>query len=153
MRALPEIGTIVAKMLASSSGGKWLVAGLGALLGYFLPTPAQQSAALGAAHLILVDTITGIVAARQTGEAITSARLGRVLVKLLGYSSVLSVVAVSVNHIPGAMAAHAPTVTGLLGLIIATEGVSVLENVRKMGVSLPFGLEEWLAGRVKPQKP
>lgn len=151
MRELPQIGLMLGKLFADVAEVKFPIALLGGAVAYFLPTEAQQGAAIGAAHLIALDTLTGVVAARMTGKAITSAKLGRALVKLLAYSSVLSVVAICVKHIPGAGIAQAPTVTGVLSLILATEGISVLENVRAMGISLPFGLEGWLAGRI-PQK-
>lgn len=148
MRELGSAIEMWGKVVEDVSAVKWPLAGFAAGLGYFLPTEAQQSAALGAVYLVLLDTVTGIVAARMSGKAISSAKFGRALVKLLAYSSVLSVFSVCVRHIPGAAVAQGPSVTGILTLIIGTEGISVLENVRAMGVSLPFGLESWLAGRI-----
>jgi phage-related holin len=148
LRELPQIGLMVGKLFADVAEIKFPAAFLAGTVAYFLPTEAQQGAALGAAHLIALDTLTGVVAARMTGKAITSAKLGRALVKLLAYSSVLSVAAICIKHIPGASIAQAPTVTGVLTLILATEGISVLENVRAMGVTLPFGLEAFLSGRI-----
>lgn len=151
LRELPEIGVMLGKLFADVAPVKVSLSILSAIVAYFLPTEAQQAAGLAAAYCIVLDTVTGVVAARVSGKPITSAKLGRVLVKLLAYASVLSVVATAVNHVPGANVAQGPSVTGVLTFILLTESVSILENVRLMGLVLPFGLESWLAGRM-PQK-
>jgi phage-related holin len=149
-RELSIFASVTAKLFGNAAAGKWLAAFFAGVLTYFLPTSAQQSAALGAAHLIALDTVTGVVAARMSGKAIRSARFGRALVKLLAYGSVISVVAVAVNHVPGGVSVQGASVSSVLTLIIATEGISVLENVRAMGFQLPLGLDQWLEGRLAP---
>lgn len=142
---------MLGKLFADVALPKWVAAAGAGILGALLPTEAQQTAAVGAASLVILDTITGVVASKYSGKPITSAKMGRVLVKFLAYGSVIAVAGIAGQSIPGGQSVHGATVTAVLTLIIATEGVSVLENARAMGAVLPLGLEQWLAGRI--QKP
>lgn len=135
---------------------KWPMAvGMG-LVEYILPGRQIQEAAVAVLALIVLDTVTGLWAARVKGIAITSARMGRVFTKLLGYGSVLVVIAAATRHVPGIGSTQEVAAALVLGLIIATEGVSVLENCLKMELSLPVinvlleKLRPVLEGQAKP---
>lgn len=148
MRELPQLGAIVGKLFADAAVIKWPAALAAGVVGYLFPTEALQTSAVEAGALILIDTLTGMCAAKVSGQPISSARFSRALVKVLGYASVVAVVAIAHRHVPGAEGAQSATVTGVLTLVIATEAISVLENVRRMGLRLPAGLDELIRGRM-----
>jgi len=115
----------------------------GAISGYVLDGPGTADAALGAAILILLDTVTGYLAAVVKKRPRTSVVLGRVLTKTFGYMSVVVVAAVLEQVFPGSGAFTVTVgenaiplslVGGVLWLIIAVEGYSILENVEEMGL-------------------
>lgn len=138
------------KMTADLGLVKWLLAAIAIAVDFVLPTSMVKDAAIGAAALIAFDTITGLYAAWQTGT-VSSKKFSRLLGKILGYASVLTVVAVVSKFVPG-MAEYAGLgATGILTMVILTEGISVLENVVRIGVPLPFGLTEMLKKRLGEQ--
>lgn len=103
--------------------------------------------------LVLLDTLTGVTAAWQAGESITSKAFSRTIVKLIGYGAALAVVAVVTRHIAGLADYQPVAVSSVLSLVIVTEAGSILENVRKLGVRLPFGIEELLRRRLRQISP
>lgn len=134
------LGGVIGKLFAELPFAKWCVGLAGAMLGFLLPTDALQAAGATAGILILVDTVTGLMRAWHTGDAIRSVKLRRVFVKIVGYMSVLFV-AVSVPRVvPGLGGVTEASATGVVGLVVLTEGVSILENAVAMGLKLPFGL-------------
>lgn len=151
MRELPVATGALWKLVADLPALKWVSAALGAFVGYVFPDTAAANAGLAAAVLIIVDTLTGVMAAIAKGERITSVAFSRTLAKILGYSAVLLVCAVVSRHVPGLTGFQAAGVTGVVTLIILTEAISVLENVEKMGLNLPFGLAETIRKRLKPK--
>jgi phage-related holin len=148
LREIEGIGYFVFKVVGDIAVPKWVVAAGAAFLGYMLPTEAQQSAFWGAIHLVAVDTVTGYLAARHEGQPPRSSKFGRILSKLTAYCALLSVAVTVSRHVPGASAVQGASVTGVLTLVILTEALSILENVKRMGFSLPWGIDAWLAGRL-----
>jgi len=148
VRDLNQLGPLIGKLFADVAQVKWPAAILGGLVGYLFPTQALQTAAVEAGALIAIDTVTGMCAAKVSGKAITSAKFSRALVKVLGYSSVVAVVAIAHRHVPGGEHGQPITVTGVLTLVIFTEAISVFENVNAMGLKLPFGADDWLKARL-----
>lgn len=139
-------------MLAGITDESWLkvIVGLStALVNYLLPTSATQQMVMAAAVLILLDTFTGVTASATTGKPITSAKFGRVVVKLMGYAVAVAVVGLAANTLPGAKSAHEFLSTILIGSIICTETISIAENLDKMKVPLPKYIVKWLRGRKK----
>ncbi len=150
MKDLHAVSNYVAK-LAIEDGWKWLLATAVAAIDFVLPTTLGRDMCLAACVVILLDTITGVVAVAAAGHAISSAKFSRVLVKLLGYGSVMIVAAIATKFIPGAPSDM--SVTAVLTLVLCTECISILENVRRMGIKLPFGLDKWLSNRLDQQEP
>lgn len=111
---------------------KTLAVILGVALGYLFDQQAELDSAIGAGILLIFDTLTGFAAAVVAKEVRTSRKMARVLTKSFGYLAVIIVAAVAEKTI--GFKHDAPIVTGILWLIIATEGYSILENVEKMGV-------------------
>ena len=97
---------------------------------YLFDKPSEQSAAIGAGVLVLMDSVTGYLAAWRRKQARTSHKLGRVITKSFGYLAVITIAAVCEDTFSNAL----PIVDGVLWLIIATEGYSILENVERMGL-------------------
>jgi len=146
-RLLIPLPDVLRKLFADLWLPKISEAALEGLLRYFLPG-VSQDIATGAAILIGLDTVTGCWAAFVSGKTISSARFARVLTKLLGYGSVVVVCAVAAHTISGATDVQAIAVSGVLGYVITTEGISILENVGHMGVKAPPALMAWLRQRV-----
>lgn len=111
-----------------------LFAGIfGAVLGYLFPTSAVQSTAMAVAALIVTDTITGFWAAYRCPDTkVSSRRFARLLDKLVGYLALCLVASVAARETPGLQ----PTVlvTAVLYGVMAQEGLSILENVHRMGL-------------------
>ena len=150
IRLFLPLPDIFRKLFADLWISKGLAAALASAVTYFLPG-ASYDLAIGAYVLICLDTMTGFWASVVTGHKITSARLSRVLTKLFGYGSVVVVCSVAAHSVPGAEPLHAIAVSGVCGWIILTEGVSILENVGKMGVTAPPFLLGWLRKRLADQ--
>lgn len=131
---------------------KGATAALVPLIDYFLPLQASRELAVAAILLVALDTITGIWAALVRGRKVSSSKFARVLSKLLGYGSVVIVCSVGSKAVPGAASLQAPAVCWVLGFVAITEGISILENVGRMGVKAPPFLLEWLRKRLK-EKP
>lgn len=127
---------------------KWLAAVAMSGAQFLFPTDSMKSMAAWALLLVFLDTLTGFVASLITGQAISSARFMRVLVKILGYGVVVLVVAGNGKYIGAAAEMANLSVTSVLTLVIFTESISILENVRKFGIKLPFGIDAALQGRL-----
>lgn len=150
MKHFVEAFATIGKLFGDEPLLKYLAGVSGAVWGYvFPPDQGVRDAALAAGLLILLDTLTGLWAAIVTGKAIRSAKFGRALSKVLGYGSVVAVCAVVTRHVPGASAWQAMSVSAVVTLVIVTEAISVLENVRKLGLRLPFGMEKLLEERLR----
>lgn len=149
------ISGILSKMFADVAVPKWVIACLAAVCGYFFPDASQREAACTCFAFVMLDTLTGVTATvweKKNGisnEPISSARFSRVVVKLLSYFSTVCVVVGANHNIPGAKQYQGASVTLVLVLILATEGISVLENCKRMGFTIPLGLDVWLQERLK----
>lgn len=129
---------------------KWIIATIAAGVSFVLPQQLQKDMAVAAAVLIALDTATGLIAAWSTGQAVSSAKFSRVLAKLVGYGSVVIVSAVAGKFLTNGSPLGEASQIGVLTLVLTTEGISILENVRKMGLKFPSPLERLLGG-VKDQ--
>lgn len=148
MRWLGEAWQALGKLFLDAPFAKYVAGVTGAAWGWLFPDQGVRDAALAAGLLILLDTLTGLWAAIVTGKAIRSAKFGRALSKVLGYGSVVAVCAVVTRHVPGASGWQSTSVSAVVTLVIATEAISILENVRKLGIRLPFGMERLLEERL-----
>lgn len=139
--------------LAKTSEEGWLkvFAALGgAAISYLFPEPATKTLAGIALSLIVMDTLTGVFASMREGSMITSKGFRRVLFKVVGYSSVVLVASLSAHAVSmhwkdnEALAVAVATGAALL-FVVLTESISILENVRRMGIPIPV----WLVRRLK----
>jgi phage-related holin len=124
----------------TNPGWKWLVVMFTFLTAYIFPTVESITSAQAAMFLVGLDTITGIAAARARGEALQSAKFSRVLLKVFGYSVVWLTIALVFKNVGGFLSLYPYAINGTTTLIVVTEGLSVFENLKIMGVPLP----EWL---------
>jgi phage-related holin len=154
VRDLALLPNYLIKLATDYAPLKAIVAGLAAIAQYVFGDTATQAAAVAAFALLLLDTVTGMVAARVNQDAITSAKFGRFLIKVLGYGSTIIVAAVVAQHVPGIAkvddsiteVAHSLAVGTVVSAVMVTEAISILENVRKMGVNTPA---KWLEKGLK----
>lgn len=127
---------------------KPLAGAVAAAFAYLFPDQTTADAVIGAGLLVGLDLITGTAAALSLTTWDGSCGLRRTVNKVLSYLAVIAVCAVVTRNVSGMAQYHAVSVTGVLTLIILTESVSILENVQKLGVTLPFGLGEVLTRRL-----
>lgn len=99
--------------------------------------------------LIMIDFLTGVGAAKYTGEQIKSAKIFRSGVKVITYFAVISagfLLETSIGYNVGADEI-------LIGFFAATEFISVMENMAKLGFQTPKRLlnivEDIKNGRAK----
>jgi|CXWL01.1.fsa_nt_gi phage-related holin len=140
-----------AQLLGGNAWVKAISISFGAALAWILPSQAVRDTGIACIVLVALDTITGMVAAIRSGKPISSAKFSRVLSKLIAYGSVVSVVSICGKYLPGMVDFRIPLITASLYLILATEGISVLENAASLGVQLPPGLVKWLKGKLNDQ--
>ena len=91
--------------------------------------------------LILFDWVTGIFAARASGEIIKSSKILRTPIKIAIYFMLITVARIAEYSLPNAIAYLDETVIAFLAL---TELISIIENTGKMGYAVPLKLLEKL---------
>ena len=111
---------------------------MGILIGLyaFLFDIDKKEMMLLVATLVMFDLLTGVFAARKQNITIESRKLIKTPFKLAVYCLL-----VSTTHLTD-VAMHIPNdwlnmETMMIGFLAATEGVSILENVGKMGYAVP----------------
>jgi toxin secretion/phage lysis holin len=149
MRILLPLPSLLHKLFADSLGAKGLGAAAAVIVEYLLPVQGSRDMAIAAGALLVLDTLTGAWAAFVSGRKVSSAKFARVVSKVFGYFSCLVVCAVAMRTVPGASGLLPTAIAVVLGFIIATEGISILENVGRMGVKTPPFLTKWLRDRLK----
>lgn len=125
------------KLLSDCWPTKVGAAWLGACAGFLFPNSAGQAAAIAALGLVVLDTLTGTVAARLTGEAISSAKFGRAVIKVFSYFAAILAVAIGFRALPGLSNVYEPAASSVTSLIVLTELISIFENLKRMGFPLP----------------
>ena len=84
--------------------------------------------------LIIIDWITGIVAARVSGEVVKSSKILRTPIKIAIYFMLITTARLSEYSLPDVIGYLDETVIAFLAL---TEMISVIENAGKMGYAIP----------------
>lgn len=124
---------------------KALIVSLMAGATYVFPTKDLQDTAIAASVLVLLDTVTGIIAAFIEKKPRTSQGFARVIAKAFAYLSVCAVAAIVEKTI--FKGSGLSVSMGVLWLVIATEGISAIENVEKISGGR-FRLLKAFLGRV-----
>lgn len=94
----------------------------------------HEQAIIAILGLITIDFITGIYAAKVSGDEIKSAKVMRSAIKVFIYLLLIS--AARLLEVAGSLEiVHADEI--ILGFLAATELVSVIENIGKMGFAVP----------------
>lgn len=144
MRETTDIIRAIASVWAMPGWAKWLGTTSGAVLGYFLPTDELRGIAVAIFGLIVIDSITGIWAAKKSGEKIESAKLGRIITKILTYSVTLAAAVFSTRALPmlGPKMVEIAAMA-IMGLIAVREVKSVWENHEKAtGIATPQMIQD-----------
>ncbi len=104
-----------------------------------------QSAMIAAMTLIVVDLVSGIMAARKRKETISSAGLGRTLLKVIIYQVAIMLGFLTETYLTGAAIPVSKIITGYIGL---TELTSIVENMNVIsGKSLMKALVDKLSSK------
>lgn len=107
-----------------------------AILAYFFD-PLEATALVALFALILLDFVYGVAAAKKTGLPITSAKIRRSAIKMAVYFSLIAAAHISEYAIPAQIGFLDETVTAFL---VATELISIMENVGRLGFAIPMRL-------------
>lgn len=122
---------------------KWIKAGLISLVALFAPI---HSLLITTGVMILVDLITGIMAARKRAEPITSSGFRRTLVKLFVYELALMLAFLAEHYMSDIL----PFVKMASGMISLVELTSIYENLNDIsGMNLLKGLINKLGSESK----
>jgi toxin secretion/phage lysis holin len=97
----------------------------------------QNKAMLAIFFLVIFDWITGVMAAKKSGEVIKSSKIIRTPIKLVIYFMLISGGRMAEYALPDAIRYLDETIIAFLAL---TELVSVLENTGKLGFAIPVKL-------------
>ena len=111
---------VINKMLQSNMVNKIIIL----LVAFLAPI---QAAMIAVGVLITIDTIMGVLGARNIGEEITSKKFGRVLTKSLVYQLLI----ISSHLIETYLFDQLPLVKITLGFLSITEFLSISENFQK----------------------
>lgn len=143
--------SLLAKM-ADGWNLKAIVAAVAAFGAWVFPTEALQSTAVMALVMLVLDTITGLMASWHNRVPIQSAKMRRLLIKITGYGVFVLVVTIVARSVVAGveetLAAQAYALTATLGWVIATEAVSILENLAAADLPMPPQVKRWLKERV-----
>lgn len=131
------VPTYLVRLFAEASYVKSAIAIFTGAVAYVFPGESARSAAMAAVLLIVIDTMTGMVAARVNGEAISSAKFGRALVKVFSYSVAVISSALCFRALPGLSSLSDAATTAIVSLVVVTETISIFENIKRMGYNLP----------------
>lgn len=103
----------------------------------------HESSMLILAVLILLDTITGVTAARDRGECIESKKFIKAAFKLGIYGLLVSASFLT-DSLVGLTGAFFEIDKFMLGFLAATELISIIENTGRMGYAIPKGILDFL---------
>ena len=115
----------------------WVVKCIGAVsysLYAFFFDPVHVAGHFAVFSLIIFDFITGIAAAKKTGEEIKSSKVIRSAIKLVVYFLLIAGARITETAVPILGGVIDETVIAFLAL---TELISLMENVGKMGYAIP----------------
>lgn len=109
-----------------------------------------KAALITAGLLITVDLITGILAARKRGEAITSSKLRRTLSKMCIFEAVILLAFLLEKYLMDGVLPMAKIASAYVGIV---EYKSILENLNQLnGESLLSGLIKKLNKKEEDEK-
>lgn len=83
--------------------------------------------------LVVLDLATGVWSTKNTGEPITSRRLFKTAVKWFVYLTLVAAAHLAETVVPGVSFVD----ESMLSFLALTELVSIMENVGKMGYTMP----------------
>lgn len=106
----------------------------------YLFDPTQHAALLALFILILADFCFGITASRKEGHPVRSSKVRRTAIKMTVYFAIIAMTRITENAIP-LLTFMDET---LVGFLAATELLSILENVGRMGYAVPQKLAKVL---------
>lgn len=115
-----------------------------AILAYLFD-PTQHAALLALFILILADFCFGVTASRMEGHPVRSSKVRRTAIKMTVYFAIVAMTRITENAIP-LLSFMDET---LVGFLAATELLSILENVGRMGYAVPAKLTKMLGDYTK----
>ena len=127
------IFTLVAKIVHNGIGK--FVAGTGLSLVSFLFDSLQREALLALLTLITIDFFSALLVSYKTGETIQSSKIFRTALKTTVYFVLISAGFLAEKAIPVGMIDDI-----IIGFLVVTELISIMENASKAGYMIPRGL-------------
>lgn len=137
-------------MLSRFSESFSIKALLGAVLSIlaYLFDPTQHAALLALFILTLADFCFGVTASRKEGQPLRSSKVRRTAIKMTVYFAIVAMTRITENAIP-LLSFMDET---LVGFLAATELLSILENVGRMGYAVPAKLTKILGDYTQNKK-
>lgn len=136
----------VARIVAEQPMQKAAIATVVAFVTYFLPGVNSRELFIWAMSFIVLDTVTGVWASYKTGIPIESMRFARLIEKTKAYL-VLVIVAAGAGRLADMSNNSGDLVVSFgLGFVMATEGLSILENLNRIGIARVPALERIFKG-------
>lgn len=129
----------------------WLLSIATGLMAWVFPDPATKLAARAAFLAIGVDTILGFWVAWKE-RRVSSMGFAQLFTKLIVYLGLIILLAAALDILPLEHSFESGLMTGLLCFCFGRESLSFLENVRKLGYTVPRWLEKLFA-RLADQDP
>lgn len=129
----------------------WIGGAVAALLAILLPSPFIVTLLISTGAMLVLDTVTGILAAKKTGDKIKSAKFGRLVNKMFGTGVLwitLAILGNVVGQMLGIVGLGAVLISAGIGAVFLKEVLSILENLSRMGIYITPALKrrilEWM---------
>lgn len=126
------IGTVFLKICEDVTV-KCIAAGGLVISEFFLDSMLAKSM-LALFCLMIVDWLTGILAARETGEAIKSSKILRTPIKIAIYFMLITTARLAEYSLPDVIGYLDET---MIAFLVLTEFISIIENTGKLGYAVP----------------
>lgn len=141
------IGDLGRYLFATFVAGAWwkaVLSGIAGFASFILPDQAKQEGAMTVGLLVLIDTVTGILAAKREGHKITSEGFSRTVSKGIVYACLVITASVAAKSLFGAGDKRDFVIGAALTWLTLTEAKSILENAKRLGFNI-----KWLTRIVK----
>lgn len=115
------------------------------LMSFLFPDPVTtRDSIIVVLSIITIDVVTGVTASYREHKPINSIGFRRVLAKLIAYGATIAVIGMAVKQVIEVPEFQKDVVKWTMNWIVVTEAISVLENVKRIGVNIPSFLLKWL---------
>lgn len=113
---------------------KAIVTAGGGVVSWLFPGAWDKKAVFAVITLLLLDFVTGITAAWASGQRLQSAKAKRWVGRFIGYAVAILIAALIPRLMEGLSSYQEVMVAMICGPMVATELISLIENLEKLNV-------------------